>query len=120
MSNRTKAPLSLSMFQGERRTFSIQAWNNTTDQPYDLTGKTLRFVVFDGNTPPSAWFKAESSDGITINTIDSTIADVTIAVAKTDAATVSHNWLLWDVTGDVDRELNNGTIKVKPAVKDVA
>jgi len=107
-------PRTLEMFATESKTFSISA-RDANDELVDFTGMTLRFVVIDGNTPPTGKFQVEGS-GITIGT-----TTASIEVTETESANVSNNWhwLLWviDATNG-DQVLGHGPFEIRPAKQD--
>lgn len=92
--NTVGPPVKLSVFRGEAKTFTISPLDGNGD-PYDCTGKTLRFTVETAAEPSVSQFDVTSGFVITTTTVQ---------VPTDDAANLAliaggdYEWRLWDVT----------------------
>lgn len=95
----------ITMWDNETRVVPVQATGA-------LTGKALRFVIQDTNTPPNYAFKVEDAD------IDLDAEDATVALVEVSPPSANRDWrwLLWNV--DDDLVMGEGAFVVREAHKD--
>lgn len=114
--NRVGSPATLEMFRHDAKTFSLTVQDGAGDS-VDLTGRTLRFVVIDGNHPHNDVFDVEAG-GITITGKTSEVANVTVSTSQSDLPDSTYVWRLRDVTSAAT--LAHGQFVVRASSADVA
>lgn len=115
MANTTDTPVSLEMFQNESRAFTFTITDDDGDA-VNLTGKTLRFVAQDSQSPPGGEFKVEGG-GIDMTNAANGVVVVTIPTSASATAGTEFHWRLWN-TNDND-VLANGSLVIRDALADV-
>ncbi len=114
---RTTSPVQLEQFQLSEKAHAI----TVTDEDgvaIDLTGKTLRLVVFDENKPPVGAFQITESDIVIGSGENTNVATVTVDATASANASEHYRWILWSTTDDM--ALANGAFTIWAAVKSVA
>ena len=117
--NRIGAPIPLEMFANETKAFPLTVLD-ADGIAVDLSDMTLRFVVFDGNDPPTGKIQKDEGDGdIVVSGTGNNVATVTVEAADVaDATPAPWVWILWDTVSSA--ALLWGTFEIKPAVDEVA
>lgn len=111
----TTSPIPLSCFQNEGKVFAITV-KDSAGVLVDLTPFTsMRFVVYDNNSPPNPLFKSES---IAVGGTGNSVASVTTTGADTALGVREYRWILWNVTGGADDVLAHGPLTIRPGLID--
>jgi len=110
---RLSSPRTLEMHQGEQRAFAL-TFQDADGNPVDLSGRTLRFVAHDENTPAHAVFQVDH-DAITVSGTGNEIATVVVGTTESATAHTNLRWALWDLTNDA--VLGYGAFHIVSAAK---
>lgn len=106
--------LSLEAFEEASKAFAIGV-EDAENEPVDLSGMTLRFVVQTlGNNPTGVL----QVDEITVSGDYNEVANFTLSTVGVTPGTYA--WRLWSVSSEADVVLLHGTIKVLAAMPEVS